>query len=84
MTRKRINIDISDDLDGRLGAMAARYNATKTEVARALLHRHAIKTHAPIGHIIREHREAANLARSQSRTDPRQAPQESDPQHPES
>lgn len=82
-TRKRINIDISDDLDKRLAIMAYRYQASKTEVARALLDRHAIKTHAPIGHIIQQHREDANHARSQSQTARRQAPQQSAPQHPE-
>lgn len=83
MTRRRINIDVSDELDHRLGMMAARYDASKTEVARALLERHAITVHAPIRHLILKHREEANHARSRSRTGHRQAPQESDPQHPE-
>ena len=83
MTRRRINIDISDDLDSRLGVIAQRYQASKTEIARALLERHAIKTHAPIKHLIEQHREDANRARSQSRTARHQAPQQSDPQHPE-
>jgi predicted transcriptional regulator len=83
MPRKRINIDISDELDGRLAAIADRYKASKTEVARALLDRHAIPTHAPIAHYIKQNREEANRARSQTQTAHRQAPQESDQPHPE-
>ena len=83
MSRRRINIDISDELDERLERIADRYNATKTEVARALLERHAIKIHAPIGHLIKQRRKDANHARSQTQTGRRQAPQQSAPQHPE-
>lgn len=83
MTRKRINIDISDDLDDRLSVMAERYQASKTEVARALLDRHAIKNHVPLAHFIQQHRQDANRARSQSQNARRQVPQQSAPQHPE-
>lgn len=83
MTRRRINIDITDDLNTRLTVIAKRYNASKTEVARALLDRHAIKTHAPLGGIIEQNRKDANRARSQTQTGRRQAPQKSGPQHPE-
>ena len=84
MTRKRINIDLTPELDTHLTAIAKTHGATKTEVARALLEWRTYPGHEHIDSIIRRNREVANHARSQSQTARRQAPQRSAQQHPES
>lgn len=83
MTRKRIHIDLSDELDIHLTTLAKYHGVSKTELARAVLEWKTYPGREPIDYIIKRNREVANHARSQSQTARRQAQQQSAQQHPE-
>lgn len=76
--RQRINIDVSPFLDGWLKSTSARMGVTKTELCRQIILNgliYGINTE-DIVNGVKEHRELANQARSQSQILRRQAPQQ--------
>ena len=77
MTRNRINIDVDDRMDAWISLTAKVAGVSKTEAARSLLG-HMQDNHLAdpldISQRVQQHRQSANRARGQRRTDPRLAP----------